>query len=81
MKYIETDKRFYKKLVKIALPIAMQSVIRCQPRRHHHAGNFRGNGVERFLFGDAVHHAVYFFMYGYQYGGVGAYLTVLGGAE
>ena len=27
MKYIETDKRFYKKLVKIALPIAMQSVI------------------------------------------------------
>ena len=27
MKYIETDKRFYKKLVNIALPIAMQSVI------------------------------------------------------
>lgn len=27
MKYIETDKSFYKKLVKIALPIAMQSVI------------------------------------------------------
>ena len=27
MKYIETDKRFYKKLVKITLPIAMQSVI------------------------------------------------------
>lgn len=27
MNYIETDKNFYKKLVKIALPIAMQSVI------------------------------------------------------
>lgn len=27
MNYIETDQRFYKKLVKIALPIAMQSVI------------------------------------------------------